>query len=72
MEQALEMVDTLISVFATGLRKKRQGIMFMGGSFNPVHSQHVRLMEVVKEYFEREHDLNVTAGYLVITTYVHH
>eukprot|EP00484_Ammonia_sp_Unknown_P015942 CAMPEP_0197080574 /NCGR_PEP_ID=MMETSP1384-20130603/214199_1 /TAXON_ID=29189 /ORGANISM="Ammonia sp." /LENGTH=463 /DNA_ID=CAMNT_0042519461 /DNA_START=43 /DNA_END=1434 /DNA_ORIENTATION=- len=78
----LSMLDSLISVFSNDTHcdhesassndvnstNKRIGILFMGGSYNPVHAQHLELMCVIKQYFEEKHDIHVIAGYLVITT----
>ena len=46
----------------------REAFLFMGGSFNPVHSQHIEMLVVIKDYFEKNHNVKVIAGYLVITT----
>eukprot|EP01083_Nonionella_stella_P076543 208606_1 len=46
----------------------REGFIFMGGSYNPVHSQHLDLFILIKNYFETEHNVKIIAGYLVITT----
>jgi hypothetical protein len=38
----------------------------LGGAFNPVHTQHIALMRLVKEVVETEHNYAVSAGYLAV------
>eukprot|EP01084_Bolivina_argentea_P129756 229125_1 len=50
-------------------KMNEEGIIFMGGSFNPVHTEHLQMLLLIKDYFERTYiGLKIIAGYLVITT----
>ena len=70
---AIAMIDSLLNVFNPEEQKynddnKQIGFIFMGGSYNPVHSQHIELMVVIKKYFEDNHGVIIKGGHLVITT----
>lgn len=48
------------------LNKDEKGIvLILGGSFNPVHSMHLKTFEVVKNYLETYKNLKVIGGYLI-------
>merc|ERR1719361_1958044 len=56
--------DPLISSKAT----KRKGVLLLGGSFSPCHTEHVELLNAIKQYVEKEENFLIVAAYLVITT----
>ena len=39
-------------------------VLSMGGAFNPVHSQHIDVMRIARDYLEKEKGLIVREGYL--------
>src|SRR5262249_53907692 len=41
-------------------------VLALGGAFNPVHTQHIALMSLVKQVVEAEHDYTISAGYLAV------
>jgi nicotinic acid mononucleotide adenylyltransferase len=43
-----------------------EAILVLGGAFNPVHTQHIALMHLVKEVVETEHNYTLRAGYLAV------
>src|SRR5262249_55251494 len=44
----------------------REAILVLGGAFNPVHTQHIALMALVKNVVEAEHPYRIRAGYLAV------
>lgn len=69
---AIAMIDSLLNTFTEEQKynddSRQIGFIFMGGSYNPVHSQHIELMVVIKKYFEDNHNIDIKGGHLVITT----
>ena len=48
---------------------KRKGILLLGGSFNPVHSEHINMLVAIREYMETyDKNIEIVEGYLVVTT----
>ena len=45
---------------------RTEAILVLGGAFNPIHTQHVALMNLVKEVVETEHNYAISAGYLAV------
>src|SRR5438445_472249 len=43
-----------------------EAALVLGGAFNPVHTQHIALMSLVKEVVETEHNYTISAGYLAV------
>jgi nicotinic acid mononucleotide adenylyltransferase len=43
-----------------------EAVLVLGGAFNPVHTQHIALMHLVKEVVEAEHNYAIRAGYLAV------
>ena len=47
----------------TSRKRERIGFLVLSGSFNPVHAQHVKLLNIAKKYLE-EKGWNIIAGFL--------
>ena len=47
---------------------KRTIILSLGGSFNPIHKNHIDIMVKAKEWLEENTDFKVVSGILVVTT----
>ena len=43
---------------------KINAIMVLGGAFNPIHTQHIEIMNIAKNYLEMEHNFNIVKGFL--------
>lgn len=43
----------------------KEVIIFLGGAFNPVHTNHIELFELAKNHLEKNSDFKVIEGYLV-------
>eukprot|EP01125_Pyxidicula_operculata_P004406 TRINITY_DN1675_c0_g1_i1.p1 TRINITY_DN1675_c0_g1~~TRINITY_DN1675_c0_g1_i1.p1 ORF type:complete len:231 (-),score=35.79 TRINITY_DN1675_c0_g1_i1:4-696(-) len=47
----------------------KQAILAIGGAFNPVHTQHVKVLEIAKETVEkRRPDIQIIGGYFAVST----
>ena len=53
---------------AEARKKTKLGILLLGGSFNPIHIQHIKLMINVKKYLEQKYGFTIIGGYLVISS----
>ena len=47
---------------------KRKAILGLGGSFNPIHKQHICVLNEIKNHFENNENIEIIAAFLVITT----
>lgn len=47
---------------------RTDAVLVLGGAFNPIHTQHVALLALVKEVVEAGHNYRVVAGHLAIST----
>ena len=47
---------------------KRKGILVLGGSFSPCHTEHVELLNEIKQSLEQNENFIIVAAYLVVTT----
>jgi nicotinic acid mononucleotide adenylyltransferase len=43
-----------------------EAALVLGGAFNPVHTQHIALMSLVKEVVETGYNYTISAGYLAV------
>jgi len=43
---------------------RRKVVLIATGAFCPLHTMHVRMLELAKEYLETEHHMNILAGFL--------
>lgn len=46
----------------------KKAILLLGGSFNPVHTEHLQLLVQIRKCLENEYSYEIIAGYLVVTT----
>ena len=47
---------------------KRKGVLFLGGSFSPCHTEHVELLNEIKQHLENHENFIIIAAYLVVTS----
>lgn len=52
----------------SGPISKRKGVLVLGGSFSPCHTEHVELLYEIKRHLEEQEGFLIVAAYLVITT----
>ena len=45
-----------------------EGLLLLGGSFNPCHTQHIELLNQIKIFLELHYSIDIIAGILVIST----
>ena len=43
---------------------KINAVLVLGGAFNPIHTQHIEIMNIAKKYLEDEHNFNILEGLL--------
>lgn len=46
----------------------KRAILGLGGSFNPIHKQHIELLNKIKQHFERNENINIIGAFLVLST----
>ncbi|CAF1277677.1 unnamed protein product [Rotaria sordida] len=58
----------------TEANNMKEGIIILGGAFNPVHTQHIALLCLVKQELEVNGQWNILGGYLAVAPdgYVRH
>jgi len=52
-------------------RKKNSIFLMLGGSFNPVHNEHIQILEIAKRHCERHLGKVVVAGFLGVSSKDH-
>jgi nicotinic acid mononucleotide adenylyltransferase len=45
---------------------RTEAILVLGGAFNPIHTRHLALMNLVKAVVETEHNYNIISGLLAV------
>ncbi|MCA9070000.1 MAG: hypothetical protein KDA84_13805, partial [Planctomycetaceae bacterium] len=45
-----------------------KALLTLGGAFNPVHTQHVAIMKLIREIVESTTEFQIVAGYLAPAT----
>jgi hypothetical protein len=49
------------------VNNKKNIILILSGSFNPIHNNHIKLLEIAKNYFNNEiNNYNVLCGIIII------
>jgi nicotinic acid mononucleotide adenylyltransferase len=43
---------------------KINAVIVLGGAFNPIHTQHIEIMNIAKKYLETEQNFNIEKGFL--------
>jgi nicotinate (nicotinamide) nucleotide adenylyltransferase len=51
--------------------KQRKVFLMLGGSFNPVHKEHIQIMEIARRHCEKHLNLFVVAGFLGVSSAYH-
>jgi len=52
-------------------KKKQNVFLMLGGSFNPVHKEHIQIMEIARRYCEKNLGMAVVAGFLGVSSANH-
>eukprot|EP01083_Nonionella_stella_P132894 404058_1 len=47
---------------------KRKCIIFLGGSYSPIHQGHIEILVKIKNFLEKNHNYHVVSGYLVLSS----
>ena len=48
--------------------RARLAILLLGGSFNPIHLQHIAIFHIAREWLRQNESVEVVAGFLVLTS----